>query len=65
MATCNDCAHFADTPVSSNNSRAQLFGQCRRFPPKSLMATVGPGSAPQTHWPRVANTDWCGEYRSK
>jgi hypothetical protein len=63
MPACEDCSHFAANRPS-NNSRSQLSGQCRRYPPTVHITTTANGSSANTHWSTVSRSDWCGEFKS-
>lgn len=42
--------------------------ECRRHAPSATAESFGlpvRGQHPQACWPRVADSDWCGDYRSE
>lgn|GEM_PF-2754953 len=42
--------------------------ECRRHAPSATAESFGlpvRGQHPQACWPRVTESDWCGDYRSK
>ena len=48
--TCARCRYWkADNVLGLSVSGAQMFGECRRYPP-----------APK--WPSTEMEDWCGEF---
>lgn len=61
-ASCRLCAHYAPAAAErergAGRRRLLAFGQCRRHAPIALPAPTNAAV-----WPRVKETDWCGEFR--
>ena len=54
--TCKTCAHF--DPFDDH------YGLCRRHAPLAVLKPDGDNSDTRATWPTVADTEWCGEYKS-
>jgi hypothetical protein len=71
MKGCRNCVNwqsldeFLDrVDPATNNQKVQL-GRCRRYAPHPLTPDAGANGAEsdwESHWPRVASDDWCGEW---
>jgi hypothetical protein len=65
MPACQNCIHFADVrPPNLASGKAQLYGQCCRFPPTVHIINGRDRSFPTTEWPVVKKEDRCGEFRN-
>lgn len=65
MADCSTCRFMAPLP--------QGGGNCRRYPPTIVSVPhtprmaddTGMGGSIEQYFPFIADTDWCGEHRTR
>jgi hypothetical protein len=59
MHTCKSCEFFQYLPGEEDGMGPQGgMGECHRNAPRP---TIGDSSQSVT-WPRISDSDWCGEY---
>ena len=62
MKSCVDCTFFLKAKHQVDEKK--LKGWCLRFPPTVVGISDFENERidPETYWPEVDSTDWCGEH---
>jgi len=56
---CGNCKFYREEDYEDDDvSYGTSYGNCRRFPPKRIDATV-------SGFPMVVQDEWCGEFQKK
>ena len=61
MYICKKCVYFTFDYIEQNGEEKSF--QCRRYAPRIIMGS-GTGWSGQL-FPKVKETDWCGEFESE
>jgi len=69
IKTCKSCEFFEYLP-GEEDGKGSLggMGECRRRAPKAYLPPIGQSINDSNHlvvWPRLLDSEWCGEYDRK